>query len=117
MLERVGVKLRSAMEEVAENVQPDNPDHSYSDLALDGASAELMHDSKLDERSPVIRHPAVAAFTNYGGTETPPLARPVSPGNATDELATGSDKKPYPTDPVLSRAQVEMIRNLNAIPQ
>lgn len=132
MLERVGVRLRGAIADVAETVQPDNPEHAGS-LGSGG-------DGERDEVVPLRRHPAFAAFANSygsGGTETPPLARPVSPGEY-DPEATGSESKPYPTDPILrcalssclprndanltsstphSPAQVLMIHHLNSIPQ
>lgn len=71
-----------------------------------------------DDQTPMLKHPALVAFAqSTSGTGTPPLARPTSPSLAVDELATGSASKPYPSDPILSEAQKEMIKNLNSIPQ
>lgn len=101
MLERVGISLNAAMEEVAEIALPDTPA-----LAMDG---------EADEHT-TLRGPAVDRF-KYDGAGTPELARAGSPGLVEDSSATGSRDAPYPTDPVLTDAQVLMIKNLNSIPQ
>lgn len=105
MLERVGISLNAAMEEVAEIALPDTPS-----LAIDGG------DSLEDERT-ALRGPAFAKFANYNGAGTPELSRAGSPGLVEDPSATGSKEAPYPTDPILTDAQVLMIKNLNSIPQ
>ncbi|KAL8286209.1 hypothetical protein RQP46_004697 [Phenoliferia psychrophenolica] len=113
MLERVGVRLR----EVAETVQPDNPEHAGS-LGNGGLGEDEGGSPGKEEREPVRRHPSFAAFANYGGTETPPLARAVSPNPEDfDPEVTGEEGTPFQTDPILSPAQVTMIKNLNSIPQ
>lgn len=118
MLERVGVRLREAIDDVAETVQPDNPEHAVE--VGDGGSSEDVSstaETLRNEETP-LRHPAFAAFSKYDGTDTPPLARPVSPGELEfHEAAPGAAAHPFSTDPVLSPAQVIMIRNLNSIPQ
>ena len=98
MLERVGVSLRDAIDDVAETVQPDKPEHAAS--LGDGGQGEF--ETGKQEAAPVRRHPSFRAFANYGGTETPPLARPVSPGEeAFNPDADGSLEKPFQTDPIL----------------
>lgn len=116
MLERVGVKLR----EVAENVGgADNPEYA---LGLDtpessgintpngdGAAEDLAESAQLKQ------HPAFQALASYGGTDTPPLSRPLIPRPSSSHYPQGDLSKP--TDPILSPAQLKMIENLNSIPQ
>lgn len=84
MLERVGIRLNAAMEEVAELAFPDTPS-----LTPDGSSAS----SEADERTTLRGRSWVK------------------------EQVEASEEARYPTDPILSDAQVVMIRNLNSIPQ
>ena len=107
MLERVGIRLAQAIDDVAETAQPNNPEY-----AIEGGET---NDVEGGERT-MLKDPSFATFSTYGGTETPTLARPVSPGMEDDPSATGSAEHPYPTDPVLTPAQIIMIKNLNSIP-
>lgn len=111
MLERVGIRIAQAIDDVAETAQPSNPEY-----AIDGGETPK---SELDEEEgerTFLKDPSFANFATYGGTETPPLTRPISPGLQDDPTATGSASNPYPTDPVLTPAQIIMIKNLNSIP-
>lgn len=119
-LSRVGMRLRNAIDDVVQTVQPDNPERFVETCEDSGDESE----TNFAEES-VLRHPSLAGFGNYGGTETPPLARPASPGrsllaeneNDTANTRVGQGRKPHhPTDPVLSDAQAIMLRNLNSLP-
>lgn len=117
MLERVGIVVREAIEEVL--VDAVNP-NEHPELALESngsGGGESGSSSSSDERTPL--RPSFAAFSSYKeGIDTPPLTRPGSPGQRVDPEATGKDGgKPYPTDPILTDAQKIMIKNLNSIPQ
>lgn len=132
MLERVGVKIR----EVAEMTGVDNPEYA-ADLedpeppmfgdAEDG-SAEAQKNGT--ERQPLrssgqapngSKHAALSALSEpYDGIDTPPLARPLVPESndgGTGVRGIGGDDEGFNTDAVLTPAQKEMIKNLNAIPQ
>ncbi|KAI5479229.1 lipid particle protein [Pseudohyphozyma bogoriensis] len=107
-LGRLGAQVRSAFEEVSdETLQPDNPEHEVETSHL---TAE-----DLEEENTRLKHPSFAAFASYGGTETPPIARAVSP--ALELRDESKPEKRHPTDPILSEAQKAMIKNLNALPQ
>ncbi|KAM0755796.1 DUF676-domain-containing protein [Meredithblackwellia eburnea MCA 4105] len=123
-LKRVGVeaRVRQAVGDVVENAQSDNPEDSVAE----GSSMAKDIDTETEENPVLVRHPSLAPFTNYGGTDTPPLARPVSPShiNLPSSLSTAlpvpiptSSPSRYPTDPILTPAQLTMIKNLNSIPQ
>jgi hypothetical protein len=127
-LERVNITLQQAADEVAgvhhgEGASSDNLSATSStplNVAYDGHNANNVaydgHDAKDESAS--LKHPVFSAFASYSeGTETPPLARPLSPGRLVDSEAVGSKEKPYPTDPVLTERQITMIRHINSIPQ
>ncbi|KAK4704506.1 hypothetical protein P7C70_g1702, partial [Phenoliferia sp. Uapishka_3] len=105
MLDRVGLRLREAMEEAVESGV--------------GGSEEMESERSGDGEGKALRkgEGLVRGYGGTGGTETPVLARSASPGQDVDPEATGSLAHPYPTDPILSPAQAIMIRNLNSIPQ
>ncbi|KAK4049604.1 hypothetical protein OIO90_005363 [Microbotryomycetes sp. JL221] len=99
-----------------------------------------------EERKRLKQDPTLSDLINYGGTDTPPFARSQAPSDANfadapvdnsstrqhetssrssgtlvDEATTGdldaTVKRPrLPTDPILSTAQLDMIRHLNSIP-
>lgn len=87
MLERVGIRLNAAIEEVVEMAFSDTPG-----LAADDESASSSS-SDADER------------TTLRGT-----------GSAKERAMTSEEER-FPTDPILTKAQIVMIRNLNSIPQ
>lgn len=104
MLERVGVKLREVAEEVG---GADNPEYA---AGLESLETPTPNDSEAEEEQRTLKtHPAFQALASYGGTDTPPLSRPIPP--------TATSSSPVPTDPILSPAQLTMIANLNSIPQ
>ncbi|ORY90238.1 putative serine esterase-domain-containing protein [Leucosporidium creatinivorum] len=118
MLERVGVKLR----EVAENVGgADNPEYALGlDTPASGAETPNGNGAAEDlaEAQQLKQHPAFQALASYGGTDTPPLSRPLIPlPSSSSSSPSGDLSKPLPTDPILSPAQLKMIENLNSIPQ
>lgn len=114
MLERVGVRLR----EVAEMTGADNPEFAAG-LQVDGDESTAAPSLEDNERT-TLKHPAFEALASYGGTDTPPLSRPLSPPRrniSTLSTTDHNDATTYATDPVLSEAQRTMIKNLNALPQ
>ena len=108
MLERVGVKIGERVQEVVDVATGETDEPSSS-------GTSTLSGPPMEERG-LLKHPALAAFQSYGGTETPPLARPTSPGDKVDVAADGSLDHPYPSDPVLTPEQLTMIANLNSIP-
>lgn len=109
MLERVGVKIGERVQEVVDVATGE------TDEPTSNGTSESSHSTPMEERG-LLKHPSLVAFASYGGTETPPLARPTSPGDKVDVGADGSLQNPYPSDPVLTPEQLTMIANLNSIP-
>ena len=109
MLERVGVKIGERVQEVVDVATGE------TDEPTSNGTSDSNHSTPMEERG-LLKHPSLVAFASYGGTETPPLARPTSPGDKVDVGADGSLQNPYPSDPVLTPEQLIMIANLNSIP-
>ena len=110
MLSRVGMKLQ----EVMETTSGASPETAVAD-GLDGertvGGTGVGTPGGKEEALPLKGHPAFAAFAAYGGTETPPMSRGGEPdGEAVALTATLENGEPLPTDPILSPAQVEMIK-------
>lgn len=114
-LERVNITLQEAADEVVGVHHGEGGASSDASSATSSTPLSVAYDGQTNEVD-TPKHPSFAAFASYNGTETPPLARPLSPRRVVDPQAVGSKEKPYPTDPVLTDRQIVMMRNINSIP-
>ncbi|SCV68157.1 BQ2448_278 [Microbotryum intermedium] len=121
MLARVGVGLA----EVAESVGADNPEYAAGlreDLCgrlSDGSNGHAGHAVAVAAASDEFHQDARSGFPatlrslrSYDGVGTPPFVRSMSP-----PTTPSSPQERFPTDPILTPGQLEMLKHLNALPQ